>query len=113
MVWMIQTLCGSPLTVYATYFYNEAGLSAENSFDLCLRMYGTGVIGAMISWFLLLVVGRRTLYLWGTGLCFIILVVAGSVGTRKTPLELEAQLCGFHGPWALWSVENMQGVKSR
>jgi MFS transporter, SP family, general alpha glucoside:H+ symporter len=95
MVWMIQTLCGSPMTGYATYFYNQAGFDTENSFDLSLGMYSLAIIGAMISWFLLPVMGRRTLYLWGTGLCFIILVVAGSVGTQGTT------------PWVPWTLGSL------
>lgn len=82
MVWMTQTLCGSPMTGYATYFYVQAGFDAERAFDLSLGMYGMAIIGGMISWFLLPSVGRRTLYLWGTGLIFIILLAAGAVGTR-------------------------------
>jgi MFS transporter, SP family, general alpha glucoside:H+ symporter len=82
MVWIIQTLCGAPMTGYATYFYEQTGFEEQRAFDLSLGMYGMAIVGAMISWFLLPVVGRRTLYLWGTGLCFIILVVAGSIGTQ-------------------------------
>jgi SP family general alpha glucoside:H+ symporter-like MFS transporter len=82
MVWMTQTLCGSPLTGYATYFYVQAGFATEPAFDLSLGMYGMAILGGMISWFLLPVVGRRTLYLWGTGLIFFILIIAGSVGTQ-------------------------------
>jgi len=82
MVWMTQTLCGSSLTGYATYFYVQAGFPTEPAFDLSLGMYGMAIVGAMISWFLLPVVGRRTLYLWGTGLIFIILIIGGSVGTQ-------------------------------
>ena len=31
VVWMIQTLCGSPMTGYATYFYSQAGIDTVNS----------------------------------------------------------------------------------
>jgi MFS transporter, SP family, general alpha glucoside:H+ symporter len=95
MVWMTQTLCGSPLTGYATYFYNEAGLATEIAFDLSLGMYGMAIVGAMISWFLLPVVGRRTLYLWGTGLIFFILIIAGSVGTQP------------QSPWVSWTLGSL------
>jgi SP family general alpha glucoside:H+ symporter-like MFS transporter len=82
MVWMIQTLCGSPMTGYATYFYVQAGFNPERAFDLSLGMYGMAILGGIISWFLLPSVGRRTLYLWGTGLMCLILVVGGIVGTQ-------------------------------
>jgi MFS transporter, SP family, general alpha glucoside:H+ symporter len=95
MVWMTQTLCGSPLTGYATYFYVQAGLDTEVAFDLSLGMYGMAIVGAMISWFLLPVVGRRTLYLWGTGLIFFILIIAGSVGTQP------------QSPWVSWTLGSL------
>jgi SP family general alpha glucoside:H+ symporter-like MFS transporter len=82
MVWMIQTLCGSPMTGYATYFYVQAGFNPERAFDLSLGMYGMAIVGGMISWFLLPSVGRRTLYLWGTGLMCFILVAGGIVGSQ-------------------------------
>jgi SP family general alpha glucoside:H+ symporter-like MFS transporter len=82
MVWAIQTLCGSPLTGFAAYFYVQAGFEAERAFDLSLGMYGMAIIGAMISWFLLPSVGRRTLYLWGTFVIFLILIAGGVVGTQ-------------------------------
>jgi SP family general alpha glucoside:H+ symporter-like MFS transporter len=95
MVWMIQTLCGSSMTGYATYFYEQTGFDQEQSFDLSLGMYGMAIVGAMISWFLLPVVGRRTLYLWGTGLCFVILIAAGSIGTQP------------YVPWVSWTLGSL------
>lgn len=81
MAWMTQTLSGSPLTGYATYFYVQAGFDSEHAFDLSCGMYGIGILGALISWFLLPVFGRRTLYLWGTALMSLVLIAGGSVGT--------------------------------
>jgi SP family general alpha glucoside:H+ symporter-like MFS transporter len=81
IAWMTQTLCGSPLTSYATYFYVQAGFDSEHAFDLSCGMYGIAILGAVISWFLLQVLGRRTLYLWGTALMFVALIVSGTVGT--------------------------------
>lgn len=80
VVWMIQTLCGSPLTGYAAYFYVQAGFEAERAFDLSLGMYGMAILGGMISWFLMPHVGRRTLYLWGCALMLLLLLIGGAVG---------------------------------
>jgi len=96
MVWITQTLCGSPLTGYATYFYVQAGTATEPAFDLSLGMYGMAIVGAMISWFLLPVMGRRTLYLWGTGVIFFVLIIAGSVGTQP---ETDA--------WVSWTLGSL------
>jgi SP family general alpha glucoside:H+ symporter-like MFS transporter len=81
MAWMTQTLCGSPLTSYAAYFYVQAGFDFEHSFDLSCGMYGIAILGAVVSWVLLPVLGRRTLYLWGTALMFVVLIAGGTVGT--------------------------------
>lgn len=80
MVWMTQALCGSALTGYAAYFYEQAGFNTENSFDLSVGMYGVAIACGILSWFWMRRVGRRTLYLIGLGLITIILLVAGIVG---------------------------------
>ena len=80
MVWMTQALCGSALTGYAAYFYEQAGFNTENSFDLAVGMYGVAIFCGILSWFWMHRVGRRTLYLVGLGLITIILLVAGIVG---------------------------------
>lgn len=81
MVWLTQSLCGSPMTGYAAYFYEQAGFSSERAFDLSLGMYGLAIIGGMLSWWWMRWIGRRTLYVWGLSISFIVLIVAGSVGT--------------------------------
>jgi len=102
MVWATQTLCGAPMTAYATYFYNQTGIDAVRSFDLSLGMYGLGIVGAMISWFLMPVVGRRTLYLWGLAILFLLLLVAGSVGTQDR--SVGTQDTTLWVPWTLGSL---------
>ncbi|OCK75447.1 MFS alpha-glucoside transporter-like protein [Lepidopterella palustris CBS 459.81] len=81
-VWMTQSICGV-MTGYATYFYTRAGLPTEGAFNLSTAMYGAGILGAFLSWFLMRIAGRRMLYLWGVALCAVVLAVAGFVGTRK------------------------------
>ncbi|OCL12824.1 sugar transporter [Glonium stellatum] len=81
-VWMTQSICGV-MTGYATYFYTQAGLATDKAFTLSTAMYGAGIAGVVLSWFLMRVAGRRTLYLWGAALCAAVLGVAGCVGTRR------------------------------
>ena len=80
MVWMTQALCGSALTGYAAYFYEQAGFSTENSFDLSVGMYGVAIACCILSWFWMRRVGRRTLYLIGLAFITLILLAAGIVG---------------------------------
>lgn len=94
-VWMTQSLCGSPMTGYAAYFYEQAGFKPERAFDLSLGMYGLAIIGGMLSWWWMRWIGRRMLYLWGLAASFVVLVVAGGVGTMTDEVV---------GSWTLGSL---------
>lgn len=84
MVWAVQTLCGaSSFTGYSTYFFEGAGLDVSSSFSLSLGQYGLGAVGTILSWFLMIKCGRRTLYLWGQIAMVVILVIVGALGTAK------------------------------
>lgn len=72
--WMTQTLCGSSLIANSTYFYSRIGIATDNSFDLTVGQYALGALGTVISWFLMGVAGRRTLYLAGQ-LCMVALLL--------------------------------------
>ena len=79
MVWMTQAFCGSALTGYASYFYQQVGFGTEDSFNLAVGMYGVAIVCGILSWFWMSRVGRRTLYLIGLVLITLILAVAGIV----------------------------------
>jgi MFS transporter, SP family, general alpha glucoside:H+ symporter len=82
MVWIAQNFSGGTLTGYAPYFYVQAGFKPERAFDLSLGMYGLAIVGQILSWFSMRVVGRRRLYIAGLALSFITLIVAGAIATR-------------------------------
>lgn len=83
MVWVTQSLCGSAMTGYATYFYIQAGFPTARAFDLTMAMYGMAIIGEFVSWFSMRHFGRRTLYLWGCGLCTTVMLTSGCIGTQE------------------------------
>lgn len=88
MVWITQQVCGSTLTFYAAYFYEQAGFRVTDAFNLAVGMYGMAIVANIICWFLLPRVGRRRLYLSGVFMSLIILIIAGSVGTLpQTPAQ--------------------------
>lgn len=60
-----QSLCGSALTGYAVYFYEQAGLSSVNAVTVSIGVCGAGIVGGFLSWIWLRIVGRRTIYLCG------------------------------------------------
>jgi SP family general alpha glucoside:H+ symporter-like MFS transporter len=81
MVWAIQTLCGaSSFTGYSTYFFEQAGLDTSSAFSMSLGQYGLGAVGTILSWFLMMKFGRRTLYLYGQIAMAFILLVVGFLG---------------------------------
>jgi SP family general alpha glucoside:H+ symporter-like MFS transporter len=80
IVWVIQAFCGSAFMGFSTYFYENAGLATEHAFDLNMAQYALGAIGTIGSWFLMSHVGRRTIYVYGLLVMFIILIIIGLVG---------------------------------
>lgn len=80
MVWAIQNLSGSGFMGYSTYFFQQAGLSSANSFNIAMGQYAIGAIGTIFSWFLMGRFGRRTLYLWGLTFQFLTLLIIGFLG---------------------------------
>ncbi|KAK9244375.1 general substrate transporter [Lipomyces tetrasporus] len=79
IVWLMQAFCGSALMGYSTYFYEQAGLPTTQSFNFTLIQYGLGAFGTMFSWFGMTYYGRRTLYLTGMGIMFVLLLIIGGL----------------------------------
>ncbi|ERS97550.1 hypothetical protein HMPREF1624_05721 [Sporothrix schenckii ATCC 58251] len=76
LTWAVQNLCGAGLMGYSTYFYENAGLATDKSFDMSLAQYGIGFFGTLFSWVLMSHFGRRTLYVGGLfTLCVLLLIV--------------------------------------
>lgn len=74
---MIQGATGSTLMGYSTYFYQQAGMSVDNSFNMTIAGYAIGLGGTLVAWFLMGRFGRRTLYLSGQILAGIALLATG------------------------------------
>lgn len=79
IVWACQALCGAALTSYAPYFLVQAGFDPSHSFSLTIGMYGLSIIGGIIAWGPLSIVGRRKLYLSGLAAAVAILTACGCV----------------------------------
>ncbi|KAL1969338.1 hypothetical protein VTN77DRAFT_9530 [Rasamsonia byssochlamydoides] len=79
VTWAIQNLCGAAFMGYSTYFYEQAGLSVQYSFDMSMSLYTVAMIGVFVSWFLMARFGRRTLYLAGLVMMFLLLLIIGFV----------------------------------
>jgi SP family general alpha glucoside:H+ symporter-like MFS transporter len=82
--WLVQTLCGTNIMGYSTYFMKQAGLPTIQSFNMSLGQYSLGVVGTILSWFLMARAGRRTIYLCGVATLFTLLMIVGFVSLSKT-----------------------------
>jgi SP family general alpha glucoside:H+ symporter-like MFS transporter len=80
IVWLAQAWCGSALMGYSVQIYREAGLSAENALNMNISQYCMGAIGTIVSWFLMRRIARRTLYVYGLCILFVLLLVVGGLG---------------------------------
>ncbi|KAK9242490.1 general substrate transporter, partial [Lipomyces tetrasporus] len=79
VVWSMQALCGSALMGYSTYFYQQAGLATNQSFNFSLTQYALGAFGTVFSWLFMTYCGRRTLYMYGVLTMFGVLLIIGFV----------------------------------
>lgn len=81
MIFMAQNMCGLPVISFAAYFYQQIGFDDKKSFDLTMGMHGLAILGAFLSVGLIKWFGRRTLYLTGLAICFVLLLIGGILGT--------------------------------
>jgi SP family general alpha glucoside:H+ symporter-like MFS transporter len=94
-VWAIQNLSGNTFSNFSTYFLEQAGLSASNSYNFAMGQYGINMVGVLGAWFLMsLGFGRRTLYLYGLSALCAILLVIGFLGLvpSASPHKSQASL---------------------
>jgi SP family general alpha glucoside:H+ symporter-like MFS transporter len=80
MTWLIQPVCGFAIVGFATYFFQQAGLSPSDSFSMSLGQQAIAFCGGIVGWFLLPRFGRRTLMLGGLVCSFITQTVVGGLG---------------------------------
>lgn len=82
MMYASQNFAGNLIANQATYFFEQAGISPDKSFQLnlinsCLQFVANALSWPLSAWF-----GRRTIYLWGTAInvtFLFILAICGSV----------------------------------
>ncbi|KAK7421220.1 hypothetical protein QQX98_002350 [Neonectria punicea] len=94
--YLAQCWCGTALMGYSVQFYERAGLSTDNSFDMNLGQSASGVVGVLLSWALMGRFGRRNIYLTGIATLLVILVTVGGLGVADP---------GLPGPpWAIGTL---------
>ncbi|KUI53358.1 Maltose permease MAL31 [Cytospora mali] len=78
MAYAIQALIGAVLFHdFAVYFFELAGLSANDAFSMNIGVNAIGFVGACAAWWFLQFLGRRSAYIWG---CAILASLQGFIG---------------------------------
>ncbi|KAJ5951053.1 Major facilitator superfamily domain general substrate transporter, partial [Penicillium vulpinum] len=81
-----QITSGAQFAYSATYFFQQAGLSPDDSYKLNLGGTGIAFCGTIVSWFLMKQFHRRSLYLTGMSLLSMWLLIIGCLATdSKNP----------------------------
>lgn len=66
MAYAIQALVGAVVFHdFAVYFFELAGLSADDAFSMNIGVNAIGFLGACAAWWFLQFLGRRRAYIWG------------------------------------------------
>ncbi|ROV97361.1 hypothetical protein VMCG_06895 [Cytospora schulzeri] len=78
MAYAIQALVGAVVFHdFAVYFFELAGLSANDAFSMNIGVNAIGFLGACVAWWFLQFLGRRSAYVWG---CAILAGLQGLIG---------------------------------
>ncbi|WVQ89303.1 hypothetical protein IAS59_003059 [Cryptococcus gattii] len=85
-VWAAQILSGTSFANQPVYFFQQAGFSTSNSFNLNLGAKGLAFIGTIGSWITLTYYGRRTVFVVGLGVLCLLLMLVGAVAIPAAAL---------------------------
>lgn len=75
--WAIQTVCGNPFAGSAIFFFTTVGLSPKAAYSLGVGQFALGLVGTILSWFLLSFFGRRSIFIGGLTVMSALMFVIG------------------------------------
>ncbi|EXK83769.1 hypothetical protein FOQG_11930 [Fusarium oxysporum f. sp. raphani 54005] len=81
-VYLMQLLTGSQFRGYMTYFFLQAGLPTDQSFNMTIVALVLSVLGVLGAWIVMTYTDRRTMYLWGGALTIAIFTAIGGMGVK-------------------------------
>lgn len=85
MAYSGQFLSGVNLvSSYCTYFFELAGVTTDHAFDLSLGLFGLGIVGNLLSWPLMTMVGRRWGYISTASCTTLLMFLIGFLGLAPT-----------------------------
>lgn len=83
LMYASQNFAGNLIANQATFFFEQAGISPDRSFELNLINSCLGFVANAGSWWLTKWFGRRTIYLWGTAVNITLLIILGVCASVK------------------------------
>ncbi|KAF2109781.1 putative hexose carrier protein [Lophiotrema nucula] len=95
LMYASQNFAGNLIANQATFFFEQAGMSTDFSFQLNLINSCLQFIANTLAWFLTAWFGRRTIYLWGTATNITFLMILGicaSIAQNKSTNYAQACL---------------------
>jgi len=78
-----QVLAGSQFAYSGTYFFIQAGMSADDAYKLSLGGTAIAFVGTVLSWFMMKHIGRRTIYITGLSVIVVYLFIIGVLTTAE------------------------------
>lgn len=78
-----QVLSGSQFAYSSTYFFEQAGMSADNAYKLSLGGTAIAFVGTIASWFLMGNLGHRVHYLGGLAVMNTCLLIIGALSVKE------------------------------
>lgn len=91
-----QMLSGAQFAYGPSYFFIQAGMSADNAYKVGIGSTALAFLGTMLSWLLLTYFGRRTIFLTGITTLTCILLTIGIISastSNAAGLWAQASLC--------------------
>ncbi|TPX11686.1 uncharacterized protein E0L32_007665 [Thyridium curvatum] len=82
MLFVCQNFSGNPVG-FATYLFEQVGLSTENAFNMGIGLNGVGFIGCIFSVFPIAYFGRRKTWMMGITYCLVVLWIVGFMCLAK------------------------------
>ncbi|KAJ6437999.1 MFS maltose permease MalP [Purpureocillium lavendulum] len=76
-VYCSQVLSGIYLINYGTYFFEQAGLPTDQAFNMAVGFLAVGFVGTLVSWGLMVRVGRRVLFVCGLAMLTFLQLLIG------------------------------------
>ncbi|CDK26910.1 unnamed protein product [Kuraishia capsulata CBS 1993] len=86
-VFCAQVLVGNWYVSYLTYFFELAGLTTKNAFDLAVGVNAIGFTMTLLSWPLMRYVGRRPIFLFGCAGLGVVLIIMGGLDSAPNYLK--------------------------